>query len=66
MSKRGADFLRKWLANNIPTARGSDILSVAELTQQLFADARSLKISSTQIDEELGSVYEAILIAIKK
>jgi len=41
MSKRGADFLQKWLSNNIPASGtvSPDDLSVAELAQKLFADA---------------------------
>ncbi|TPK00975.1 DUF768 domain-containing protein [Mesorhizobium sp. B2-5-9] len=38
--------------------------SVAELTQKLFADAKKVGISSTEIEEGAGSVYEAVLDAI--
>ncbi|PAP96292.1 DUF768 domain-containing protein [Mesorhizobium wenxiniae] len=64
MSTRGTDFLHKWLANTVPDAVGTDVISVAELTQKLFADAKALGISSTEIEEETGSVYEAIFDAI--
>lgn len=64
MSTRGTDFLYKWIANNVPVTAGSDVLSVAELTQELFADAKAVGISSTEIEEDTGSVYEAILDAI--
>ncbi|PZV35983.1 DUF768 domain-containing protein [Mesorhizobium kowhaii] len=64
MSTRGTDFLYKWMASNVPETAGADIISVAELTQKLFADAKSIGISSTEIEEDTGSVYEAILDAI--
>ncbi|ANT52973.1 DUF768 domain-containing protein [Mesorhizobium amorphae] len=64
MSKRGTDFLHKWIRNNVPDTTRADIISVAELAQKLFADARALGISSTEIEEDTGSVYETILDAI--
>ena len=63
MSKRGADFLQKWLSNNVP-ASGTitpNTVSVAELTQKLFADARALGITGEEIEEQSGSAYEVIL-----
>lgn len=64
MSKRGIDFLYKWLGANVPeTVGGADIISVAELTQKLFADAKAIGITSAEIEEDTGSVYEAILDA---
>jgi len=47
MSKRGTDFVHKWISNNVPETAGADIISVAELTQKLFADAKTAGISST-------------------
>lgn len=64
MSTRGTDFLYKWISNNVPKTAGADVISVAELTQKLFADAKAVGISSTEIEEDTGSVYEAILDAI--
>ncbi|QKC81534.1 DUF768 domain-containing protein [Mesorhizobium sp. NZP2077] len=64
MSKRGTDFLYKWISANAPETVGADVLSVAELTQKLFADAKAIGISSTEIEEDTGSVYETILDAI--
>lgn len=60
MSTRGIDFLHKWISKHA----GADIISVAELTEQLFADAKAVGISSNEIEEDTGSVYEAILDAI--
>ncbi|MFK0692232.1 hypothetical protein ACFX5Q_29185 [Mesorhizobium sp. IMUNJ 23033] len=64
MSVRGTNFLHKWISSNVPETVGADIISVADLTQKLFADAKAVEISSTEIEEDTGSVYEAILDAI--
>ncbi|WP_136620840.1 MULTISPECIES: DUF768 domain-containing protein [Mesorhizobium] len=64
MSTRGTNFLYKWISSNIPATVGADIISVAELTQKLFADAKALGINSVEIEEDTGSVYEAILDVI--
>ena len=64
MSTRGVNFVHKWISNNVPETVGADVISVAELTQKLFADAKALGISNTEIEEDTGSVYEAILEAI--
>ena len=50
MSTRGTDFLYKWIsANDVPETVGADIISVAELTQKLFADAKAIGIGSAEI-----------------
>jgi hypothetical protein len=64
MSARGAKFFQQWLSNNPPNTVGADAISASELTHKLFADARALGISSTEIEEDTGSIYEAILNAI--
>jgi hypothetical protein len=64
MSTRGTYFLYKWISANVPETVGADIISVAELTQKLFADAKAIGISTVEIEEETGSVYEALLDAI--
>jgi hypothetical protein len=64
MSTRGINFLQQWLANNVPETSTADIISVAELTQKLFADAKAIGISSVEIEEDTGTVYETILDAI--
>ncbi|RUV90228.1 DUF768 domain-containing protein [Mesorhizobium sp. M1A.F.Ca.IN.020.06.1.1] len=64
MSARGTNFLHQWLANNQAGMISADVLSIAELIQQLFADAKSLGISSTEIEEDTGSIYQAMLDAV--
>ncbi|TPI12674.1 DUF768 domain-containing protein [Mesorhizobium sp. B4-1-3] len=65
MSKRGAAFFGGWITDNVMRGNvGADIVSVAELTDKLFADARAAGISEEEIEEEIGSAYEAILATI--
>ncbi len=64
MSTRGTDFLYKWFVANVPDTVSTDVISVAELAQKLFADAKALGIGSVEIEEEIGSAYEVILDAI--
>jgi len=64
MSTRGIDFLEQWIANNIPETTKADVISVDELTQKLFADAKALGIKREEIDEEVDSLYRTILDAI--
>lgn len=64
MSTRGTDFLDQWIRNEVPETVGADVISVAELTRKLFADAKALGISEKEIEDDTGSVYQAILDAI--
>ncbi len=64
MSTRGTNFLHKWISNNVPETVGADIISVSELTHKLFADAKALGIGSFEIEEDMGSAYEAIFDAV--
>jgi hypothetical protein len=64
MSTRGINFVDQWLANNLPETASSDIISVNQLTRDLFSEADEVGISSTEIEEDLGSVYQVIFMAI--
>ncbi|MBZ9739705.1 MULTISPECIES: DUF768 domain-containing protein [unclassified Mesorhizobium] len=64
MSTRGVNFLDKWLSSNVSGLASSDVISVAEAIQKLFTDAKATGITSTEIEEETGSVYETVLDAI--
>ena len=55
MSTRGTNVHHKWISSNVPETVGADIISVAELTQKLIADAKALGINSVEIEEETGS-----------
>ena len=61
MSTRGTNFLHKWISSNVHETVGADIISVAELTQKLFADAKALGINSLEIEEDTGSVLRSDL-----
>ncbi|MBZ9772640.1 hypothetical protein [Mesorhizobium sp. CO1-1-8] len=61
MSTRGVNFLDKWLSSNVSGLASSDVISVAEAIQKLFVDAKTVGISSAEIEEETGSVYVAHL-----
>ena len=61
MSTRGTDFLYKWISNNVPEETPSDVLSVADLVQKLFADAKALGITSNELEQDNGSVYQLVL-----
>lgn len=64
MSTRGVNFLHKWLSANITSMAGSDVISVAEAVQKMFADAKAIGIGSQEIEEDSGSVYETVLDAV--
>jgi hypothetical protein len=64
MSTRGTDFVDQWIQAKLPETVGADVISVAELTRKLFLDARAVGIDSAEIEEDVGSVYQAILDAI--
>ena len=64
MSTRGINFLNLWLASNVPeTAKAAEI-SDDDLSNKLVADAKALGIKRGEIDEEVHSLYRAILDAI--
>lgn len=56
-------FLVKMVSDNVPETVGADIISVAELTQKLFADAKAVGISRAEIEEATVSAYNTILDA---
>ena len=64
MSARGITFLHKWIANNVPETARSDMISINELTHNLFADAKSVGIRREEIDEDVDSLYRTILDAM--
>ncbi|TPL74043.1 DUF768 domain-containing protein [Mesorhizobium sp. B2-3-15] len=64
MSTRGVNFLDRWVSSNLSGLASSDVITVAEAIEKPFADAKAIGISSTEIEEETGSVYETVLDAI--
>ena len=64
MSTRGIDFLDQWIAENIPETADADAVSLSELTNKLFADAKALGIKREEIDEEVVSLYRVLVDAV--
>ena len=62
MSTRGTNYLFKWIASNI---HETDDASVAELTEMLFADAKTLGFSRAEIEADIGSASSAIDDALR-
>ncbi|MER9506008.1 hypothetical protein [Mesorhizobium sp. M0579] len=65
MSARGINFLDRWLAENLPSLVGADVISVGKATEKLFYGAQRQGIDGAEVAEGAGgSIYEAILDAI--
>jgi hypothetical protein len=66
MSTRGADFLYKWISDHLPKRPIDDPgLLVAHTAVDAVRAAETQDITSQEIDEEIGSVYEAIMHAVQ-
>lgn len=65
MSARGSFFLRQWISDNVPAASADELVSVTELTERLFDDAKAQGIRSTEIQED-GSVYDIIFDLVER
>jgi len=64
MSTRGINFLHRWIESNVPETAKADVVSINDLTNQLFADAEVIGIKRAEIDEEVDSLYRTLLDAI--
>ncbi|PTE12389.1 DUF768 domain-containing protein [Mesorhizobium helmanticense] len=64
MSPVVANFVHEWISNNILNTAGSDAISVTELTEKLFADAKAVGITSSEAGGDTGTIYAMILDAI--
>ena len=65
MSTRGADFLYRWISEHMPEGPIDDpFLVITDMADQALRAADVQGISSQEIDEEIGSVYDAIIHAI--
>ncbi|TIN12956.1 MAG: DUF768 domain-containing protein, partial [Mesorhizobium sp.] len=66
MSTRGADFLYHWISDHLPDRAPDDLLlTVTDLADEAMREADRQGIGADEIEEEIGSVYEAILHAIQ-
>ena len=61
MSKRGVDFLDKWMAEHLPNAFTDDPASITDLADQAMSVADKEGISADEVSEGVGSVFEVIL-----
>lgn len=60
MSTRGINFLHQWVENNVPDTAKADAVSIDELTNKLFSDAKAIGIKREEIDEEVDSLYRTL------
>ena len=62
MSKRGSDFLYKWISDDLLDGPIVDpVLLVIEMTVDAKRAAAAESIPGPEIDEEIGGVLEAIV-----
>ncbi|MEI9419613.1 hypothetical protein O7A70_00215 [Mesorhizobium sp. Cs1299R1N1] len=66
MSTRGADFLYKWISEHMPEGPTDEPgRLVTDMADQALRAAAVEGIPIQEIDEEIGSVYEAIIHAVE-
>jgi hypothetical protein len=65
MSKRGIDFLEKWMAEHLPNAFTDDPAAITDLADQAIKAAEKEGISLDEITEEVGSVFDVIFDAMQ-
>jgi hypothetical protein len=65
MSKRGIDFLEKWMAEHLPNAFTDDPAAITDLADQAIKAAEQEGISLEEITEEVGSVFDVIFDAMQ-
>jgi hypothetical protein len=66
MSRRGSDFLYKWISDHLPARPiGDPVLLVTDMAVDAVRAAEAQGITRQEIDEEIGGVYEAIIHALQ-
>ncbi|CAN7310401.1 DUF768 domain-containing protein [Mesorhizobium caraganae] len=65
MSKRGIDFLEKWIAEHLPNAFTDDPAAITDLADQAIKATEKEGISLEEISEEVGSVFDVIFDAMQ-
>jgi hypothetical protein len=65
MSKRGIDFLEKWMAEHLPNAFTDDPAAITDLADQAIKAAEQEGISLEEITVEVGSVFDVIFDAMQ-
>lgn len=64
MSTRGINFLDKWMAEHLPNAITDDPVAISDLADQTMKAADEAGIRTTEISEEVPSVFEVIAEAM--
>ena len=65
MSRRGIDFLEKWMTEHLPNAFTDDPAAITDLADQAIKAAEQEGISLEEITEEVGSVFDVIFDAMQ-
>ncbi|BCG88407.1 hypothetical protein MesoLj113c_45170 [Mesorhizobium sp. 113-3-9] len=64
MSKRGRDFLRNWMNENVPDHPSFDPALVTDLADRAMEDAVLVGIEYREIDEEVHSLFALMVEAV--
>lgn len=65
MSTRGVNFFDKWLSENLPDDPTGDPVVISDLADKAMKAADQAGIPASDIEDEIGSVFEAIFDAMK-
>ena len=65
MSARGLHFLDKWIAKNVPADAKADSVLASELADRVLVAAEKEGLTAKDINDEVDSVFETILKALK-
>ncbi|WP_245458481.1 MULTISPECIES: hypothetical protein [unclassified Mesorhizobium] len=61
---RGRKFLDDWLANTLPDVTVGSPIAASDLADQMMKAAGEVGIAASEVNEEVGSVFEVIFEAI--
>jgi|GEM_PF-868717 len=64
MSARGLNFLDKWMAEHLPETASDDPVLISDLADKAMKAADRAGIPTTEISEEVPSVFEVIADAL--
>ncbi|MGX5844866.1 hypothetical protein ACWGTI_29635 [Mesorhizobium sp. ArgA1] len=66
MSRRGGDFLHQWMADHLADDQIIDpVLLVIDMAVDAKREAEKQGIAGEEIDEEIGSVFEAMMQGLR-
>jgi hypothetical protein len=64
MSTRGINFLDKWMAEQLPETESDDTIVISDLADKAMKAADQAGIATSEISEEVPSVFEVIAEAM--